>query len=466
MRVALFFVAAALDWPEVLEGVLTGAGLTVELSCVTKAQGSAEDLAAAIALLKSRNATDIAAALKQLGVALETVPATMQACNATVPDVETLVADLTKLKDPEFAKQEAVTIGENLLLNGAAIGQEVILADSDAKAGKSKDFGVDVGTILAKVFAPRPALHKPDWPKVALGAIEGFTGLEGTLEQLCLTELKSEEQQMNAAVQLIREKDAKDVLKGLEQVAEALKGVPTAVQECKNATADAKAEAQKLEQALALMKHPVKFAYHVGKDLVVNGKDILKEIEAASLAYESEQWENFGMDLGEALRELLVGSLLSAAPCEWPQVMLGVLQGAGFKVEVACVEEAVHTTRDLTAAIELLAKKDKKDVAAALKELQQVLGEAPAALASCKESEQNIKALVALLKKLGSPESIAIEVGKNILLNGVPIYDEVKAALADHAAGQCEQMGEEIGEVLHRVFLVDEHHPIEATIVV
>ena len=59
---------------------------------------------------------------------------------------------------------------------------------------------------------------------------------------------------------------------------------------CKSAEQDAKAEAEKIEAALALMKHPMQFAYHVGHDLVVNRVDIFHEVDTAVTAYKAAQY--------------------------------------------------------------------------------------------------------------------------------------------------------------------------------
>ena len=59
---------------------------------------------------------------------------------------------------------------------------------------------------------------------------------------------------------------------------------------CKSAEKDAKAEAEKIEAALALMKHPMQFAYHVGHDLLLNRVDIFHEVDAAVTAYKAAQY--------------------------------------------------------------------------------------------------------------------------------------------------------------------------------
>jgi hypothetical protein len=54
-------------------------------------------------------------------------------------------------------------------------------------------------------------------------------------------------------------------------------------------------------------KSPLSFAYHVGKDLLVDGTDIYAQITAGIAAYDKEQYHTFGYDMGKALSLVLVG---------------------------------------------------------------------------------------------------------------------------------------------------------------
>ena len=80
------------------------------------------------------------------------------------------------------------------------------------------------------------------------------------------------------------------------------------------------------------MKHPKEFAFHVGKDLIVNHADIFREVSASIDDYHAQKWEDFGKDTGAALSKLLVGTNeMSAAEDEmWPVVLKGVLEGFGL----------------------------------------------------------------------------------------------------------------------------------------
>jgi len=57
----------------------------------------------------------------------------------------------------------------------------------------------------------------------------------------------------------------------------------------------------------AAFTSPTSFAYHVGKDLLLNGRDIYGEISKAITDYDDSQWEQFGYEIGTAAAKILVG---------------------------------------------------------------------------------------------------------------------------------------------------------------
>jgi len=44
----------------------------------------------------------------------------------------------------------------------------------------------------------------------------------------------------------------------------------------------------------------------VGKNIIVNGRDIIKEVEALVKAADNNDWENIGLNLGDIVRQLLL----------------------------------------------------------------------------------------------------------------------------------------------------------------
>lgn len=55
-------------------------------------------------------------------------------------------------------------------------------------------------------------------------------------------------------------------------------------------------------------KDPKTFAYEVGANIVVNGVDIYREMQAAYTNYLAKQYESFGRDVGVAITLVFIGA--------------------------------------------------------------------------------------------------------------------------------------------------------------
>jgi len=212
------------------------------------------------------------------------------------------------LKHP---KEFAFHVGKDLIVNHADIFREVSASIDDYHAQKWEDFGKDTGAALSKLLVGTNEMSAAEdemWPVVLKGVLEGF-GLTKDLDEMkaCLSDTVTEIKDVEAAVELLEKKDAHDVLDGLGKLGTALEQLPTAVEMCEAATKDVKDEAPKLLKALEALKHPKEFAFHVGKDLMVNHADIFRDVSASIDDYHAQKWENCGKDTGAALSKLLVG---------------------------------------------------------------------------------------------------------------------------------------------------------------
>lgn len=73
-------------------------------------------------------------------------------------------------------------------------------------------------------------------------------------------------------------------------MAEALDTVPDAMIDCGQVVNDAK----KLKFALLQLRSPLRFAYHVGIDLVINGMNIYNEVNQAIADYKDDDFLAMG----------------------------------------------------------------------------------------------------------------------------------------------------------------------------
>merc|ERR550514_740104 len=247
-------------------------------------------------------------------------------------------------------------------------------------------------------------------PEILRGIAEGF-GLE--LATKCVRDSGSFAQESTAAVRDMLKHDEGHMRKGLAELATALRVLPPALRECK-AT---EASVEQLVKALASLSSPQAFLYHVGKDLLVNGVSIFKEINAAMVAWKGSQWEAFGKDVGMATKKLFVGlklELLGAgAPhvveamppkAAVPEILRGIAEGFGLELATQCVRDSGSFAQESTAAVRDMLKHDEGHMRKGLAELATALRVLPPALRECKATKASVEQLVKALASLSSPQ--------------------------------------------------------------
>jgi len=150
-------------------------------------------------------------------------------------------------------------------------------------------------------------LTSHEWVKraelIGAGLLKGFVGDDASDLEACVKNVESPIKDVEAAVKDFETNHSAGVLAGLKQLSEALDGFPKAMESCKAAAHDV----EHIASALATLRSPKAFAFHVGKDLLVNHHDIFQEISTAVADYKSQSFKDFGVQVGMALRKLLVG---------------------------------------------------------------------------------------------------------------------------------------------------------------
>ena len=111
--------------------------------------------------------------------------------------------------------------------------------------------------------------------EIVTGVLKGAVNAEGFNDiAKCIDDLEHVLGDATTAVSDFKKGGASNVIAGLKEVADLLKTVKTGMTDCSATSADW----ARLEAMASVMDSPKNFAYHVGKDLLVNGKDIFSEI--------------------------------------------------------------------------------------------------------------------------------------------------------------------------------------------
>lgn len=166
--------------------------------------------------------------------------------------------------------------------------------------------------------------------KVLEGVLFGFgDGVSGHFESCVDTDLEIF-RELKSAVEDLESDSEKRILEALKKIGESIKELPKAIEECKAVYSDMK----HLKTAIESMASPWTFAIHVGKDIVLNGVSIFKEVKSMIKHWKAKEFFEFGKSLGKALEMLIIGNkptmmMLTSTTTDVFDVLKGVLVGFG-----------------------------------------------------------------------------------------------------------------------------------------
>lgn len=207
------------------------------------------------------------------------------------------------------------------------------------------------GAAASKVELDRIKLEE-----IVGGILKGALHAEGFDDiNSCIADAETVFSDAEIAVTDFKAGGATNVIKGLQEIGQILQVVQSGMKDCSNI----KADWEKLEGMVKAFSNPTSFAYHVGKDLLVNGRDIYSEINTAITDYQGEKWGSFGYEVGEAAAKVIIGQE-AAVPVGNPNavkvatILQGVIEAFGghFSLDalLECIKEEDQAMMILDAA--------------------------------------------------------------------------------------------------------------------
>ena len=176
--------------------------------------------------------------------------------------------------------------------------------------------------------------------------------------------------------------------------------MPKAWKNCKASEDEIKA----FIKALTDMATPQSFAYHIGKDLIVNGIQIFKEINASIGDFKSQNYKAFGTDVGTAVRLLILGTekykygtwnKSLGRDIDWAkylQIFEGIGEGLGIKLIEECISDSETFSSLMVDGIHNLRLKTPMGEARGLYDIAYALTKPlPAAIQACKGTVDEVK---------------------------------------------------------------------------
>jgi hypothetical protein len=271
--------------------------------------------------LETKSIAGIGKAVSQLQAAFKQISSNEALCKADSADAAHLAAvEAYMAKYPDMASLEA-HVKSDLLWNGISIARELDAAHSSWNAGDYLAYGQSMGVLVDEVIigtdkikaeglgAKAVAVDAKEVEQIVVGILLGAINAEG-LENIqnCIKDGETIFGDVETGIQLLQKGDAADELKGLEAIGAGIFEIKAAIADCKGVVADF----DKLAKMAAVFTNPWSFAYHVGRDLVVNGVAIFGEVEDSVSQYKAANYGAFGEDIGEALAKLLLGGAVES----------------------------------------------------------------------------------------------------------------------------------------------------------
>lgn len=138
------------------------------------------------------------------------------------------------------------------------------------------------------------------------GIVEGFAGK--ALPELAVLPIEAKKalEHFQSAMQDFAEWTPLSAVEALGELAKALKVLAGAL----SGVAAAEAQVKQLAVIISKLSEPEYVVFRAGTELLVDGKDVLKHVECAQSAFNAQQWEAFGKEIGALVAELVLPNTL------------------------------------------------------------------------------------------------------------------------------------------------------------
>ena len=436
-----------------LEGIAADLGLTDIQDCLQDVGTLGTEIHSAYEELLQASVSSVEAGIRDLAQALEQIPSAIQTCKAAdTVDLAKIEAALSSFKNP---MSFVFHVGHDLIINGRQIFTEIDAAVLAYHNKNYQAFGNAIGQALAAILVGGPAnLSVSHTLEVVAGLLEGIAAdLALTDIENCITDAESIGVDIHNAYEEILQASFSSVKSGLADLAQALEVVPSAITACK---AGATTDVAKIEAMLAAFSSPVSFVFHVAKDLIVNGRQIFKEVSSGVRAYHAGNYTSFGFYMGEAMAAAIVGE--KEVVVDVLDVVGGLLEGLADGIALSDIQNCVTDTETIaanlfTAVMQLKNATNPTNAKLAIHDFGVALEFLPGAITNCKSVPQDAAAIEKMIANFESPMSFIFVVGKNLVLNGNEIYDEMATAISDWDSQNWFGFGENLGEALAKTFL-------------
>lgn len=296
---------------DVIKGLLQGIKSEIEVesvqNCITDIEAIIPDLSTAVVEYKTHTKEGVKSALMLISLALKELPAAMLTCQKGHVEAAFIIEGALRAFEKPWSL--VVDFGKAIILNGQEIKTELSGMAIAWDNHNMHAFGYSLGRMILAVTKTSDlmTLNNPSSDESLLfieGVLSGVkSGFSVDQVKACISEVESLGSQIESAFGDIKTETLDGVVKGIQTLGESLSIIHEAISICKP---DALIVIEDIKSASKQLAEPFTLAYHIGRALLINEKQIYNELSAASNDWKSADYFNSGVNIGKVMN-ILVG---------------------------------------------------------------------------------------------------------------------------------------------------------------
>jgi hypothetical protein len=296
---------------------------------------------------------------------------------------------------------------------------------------------------------------------VSRGIIEGISTVKGWKDVTdCISNNEGITTGLADAFATFQLNDSATLTPAAIKLGKALQKFPLALRSCNNSILIS----QNLVKTISSFASLKDYIQIVGNNINTYNVDLVKETYSATSEYSQGNLQNFGNKVGQALAQVFLNGTSKVPPKPdgnttslYLLVAQGVVEGidSGLRWNQVkqCIKESNDSNANVNSAFQFLQAGDSVSIAQGLAALGFALQDIPAAIQDCTGSYAKASNLVSAISALNDSSTYLSIVGKNVVLNGVDIYDEIYSAVQAFKAGAYKEFGTNVGLATSKLFL-------------